>query len=128
MERSSRNILRRGSEDHLIAKFPKPTKNNKQRRKQVCFNEKVNRACDNKKNISDQKIYSYMAHMYGNDECLSKYFDDISQLTNWILDSVAMCHMTPKVSYFIPGSLEDTDKHIEVANRHHVTLKQKGQV
>ena len=36
--------------------------------------------------------------------------------------------MTPKVSDFITGSLEDTDKHIEVADRHHVTAKQKGQV
>ena len=36
--------------------------------------------------------------------------------------------MTPEVSYFIPGSLEDTYKHIEVADRHHVTAKQKGQL
>ena len=36
--------------------------------------------------------------------------------------------MTPEVPEFIPGSLEDTDKHIEVADRQHVTAKQKGQV
>ena len=36
--------------------------------------------------------------------------------------------MTPEVSDFIPGSLEDTDKYIEVADGHHVTSKQKGQV
>ena len=36
--------------------------------------------------------------------------------------------MTPEVSDFIPGSLEDTDKYIEVADRHHATAKQKGQV
>ena len=36
--------------------------------------------------------------------------------------------MTPEVSDFIPGSLEDKDKHIEVADRHHSTAKQKGQV
>ena len=36
--------------------------------------------------------------------------------------------MMPQVSYFIPGALEDTDKHIEVVNGHHVTAKQKGQV
>ena len=36
--------------------------------------------------------------------------------------------MTPQVSYFITGSLEDTDKHIEVADGHHVTAKQKGKV
>ena len=36
--------------------------------------------------------------------------------------------MTPEVSYFIPGSLEDMDKYIEVADGHHITAKQKGQV
>ena len=36
--------------------------------------------------------------------------------------------MTPEVSYFIPGSLEDTDKYIEVTDVHPVTAKQKGQV
>ena len=36
--------------------------------------------------------------------------------------------MTPEVIYFIPGSLEDTDKFIEVADGHHVTAKQKGSV
>ena len=36
--------------------------------------------------------------------------------------------MKPEVSYFIPGSLEDTDKYIEVADGNHVTAKQKGQV
>ena len=36
--------------------------------------------------------------------------------------------MTPEVSDFIPGSLEDTDKYIEVVDVNHVTAKQKGQV
>ena len=36
--------------------------------------------------------------------------------------------MTPEVSDFIPGSLEDTDKYIEFADGHHVTAKQKVQV
>ena len=36
--------------------------------------------------------------------------------------------MTPEVSDFIPGSLEDTDKFIEVADGHHVTAKKKGSV
>ena len=39
-----------------------------------------------------------------------------------------MCHMTPEVSDFIPGPLEDKYKYIEVADGHHVTTKQKGQV
>ena len=34
-------------EDQLIAKCPKPPKGNEKRRKQVHFNEKGNRACDN---------------------------------------------------------------------------------
>ena len=36
--------------------------------------------------------------------------------------------MKPQVSYFIPISLEDTDKHIEVEDGHHVTAKQKRKV
>ena len=44
------------------------------------------------------------------------------------MDSVATCHMTPEVSDFIPGTLEDTDKYIEFADGRHVTAKQKGQV
>ena len=36
--------------------------------------------------------------------------------------------MSPKVSDFIPVSLEDTDKYIEFADGHDVTAKQKGQV
>ena len=36
--------------------------------------------------------------------------------------------MTPKVSGFISGSLEDTDKYIEAAYGHHAMAKKKGQV
>ena len=36
--------------------------------------------------------------------------------------------MTPHVSDFIPGLLEDTDKHIKVVDGHHGMAKQKGQV
>ena len=105
-----------------------PLKENKKRQKQVGFNEKGNFACDNGENISDQKIYASMARMSGNDKCPSGKFCDSSQLTNWILDYRATCHVTPQVSDFIPGSLEDTDKHIEFADGHHVTAKQKGQI
>ena len=69
-----------------------------------------------------------MARMSNNDECPSGNFIDSSQLTNLILDSGETYHLTPEVSDFIPGSLEDTDKHIEVADGHPVTEKQKGQV
>ena len=63
--------------------------------------------------------------MYDNDKYSSRDFGDSSQLTNWVLDPGAMCHMMPQVSGFILGSLEDTDKHIEVVDGHHVTSKQK---
>ena len=33
--------------------------------------------------------------------------------------------MKPEVTDFVPGSLEDTDKFVEVADRHHVTAKKK---
>ena len=36
--------------------------------------------------------------------------------------------MTPQISDFIPGSLEDTDKYTEVTGGHYVMAKQKGQV
>ena len=63
--------------------------------------------------------------MSSNDEFPSGNFSDSLQLVNWILDSGAMCRMTPEVSYFISGLLEDTDKHIGVVDGHHVMSKQK---
>ena len=59
-----------------------------------------------------------MARMSGNDEFPSENYGDSLQLTNWILDYGATCHMTPEVSDFIPDSLKDTDKYIEVADGH----------
>ena len=96
--------------------------------KQVCFNETYNHACDNSKNNNDQKIYAYMALMFDNSKCPSRYYGDSSQLTNLILDSGATCHMMPEVSDFIPCLLDDTDKNIEVADRHHVMEKPKVKV
>ena len=61
--------------------------------------------------------------MFDNDEFPRRNFGDSSQLTNWILDPESMCHMTPEVSDFITGSLDDMDKHIEVADGHHITAK-----
>ena len=66
--------------------------------------------------------------MSGNDESTSRYFSDSLQYTNVILDSGATWHMTPQVSNFILGLLEDTDRNIEVADGHHVMAKQKEQV
>ena len=74
------------------------------------------------------KIYASMERMSSDDKRSSENYGDSSQLTNWILDFGSTCHMTPEVSDFIPWSLEDTDKYIEVADGHHVTAKQKGQV
>ena len=110
----------------MIAKCPKPPKDNEKRRKQVLFNEKGNRACGNGKDNNKHKIYASMARMYSDNERKSVKYGDSQQLTNWILNSGATCHMTPEVTDFIPGSSEDTDKLIEVADRHHVTAKQKG--
>ena len=64
-----------------------------------------------------------MARMSNDDKRENKDYGNSLQLTNWILDSGATCYMTPEVTDFIPGSLEDTDKFIEVADGHHVTAK-----
>ena len=69
-----------------------------------------------------------MARMSDNYKGPSGIFGDILQLTNWILDSGATFHLTPEVPDFIPGLLEDVDKHIKVADRHNIKAKQKGQV
>ena len=69
-----------------------------------------------------------MAHMYSNVEIPRRYFGDSSQLTNWILDSGATCHMKPKIWYFIPGSLMEADKYIEFSYRNLFKDKQTGEV
>ena len=75
-ERLHRKCFKCGSEDHMIAKFPKPPKDNEKRRKQVCFNEKVNRACDNSEDNDDHKIYASMARMSSDDERKSVKYGD----------------------------------------------------
>ena len=112
----------------MIAKCPKPPKDSEKVRKSGKSKEKGNRACDNSDDDNDLKVYAYMAKMSSDDKRESKDYGDSSQLTNGILDSGATCHMTPEVTDFIPGSLVDTDKFIEVADGHHVTAKQKGSV
>ena len=69
-----------------------------------------------------------MARMSSNNECSSVKYADSLQLTNWLLDPGATCNMTLEVSDFIPETLEDTDKYIEVADGYHLMAKQKGQV
>ena len=54
-------FFRCGSEDHMIAKCPKPQKDNEKQQRQLSFNEKGNREFNNGKNNDDQKIYASMA-------------------------------------------------------------------
>ena len=76
----------------------------------------------------DQNIYASMERMFVNDKCSSRDFGDSSLLTNWILDSGETCHMTPQVSDFIPGLVEDTDTYIEVADGQYTMTKKKDKV
>ena len=126
-----RKRFRCGSVDHIIAKCQKPPKDGEKKNgKKVSFQdkEKGNSAKDNSDDEDDLKVYASMARMSNDDVSEKKDYGDSPQLTSWILDSGATCHMTPEVTDFIPGSLEDTDKFIEVADGHHVTAKQKGSV
>ena len=109
----------------MIAKCPKPPKDNDKRRRKVRFNEKGNRAFDNGEEKDEHKIYASIARMTSNDEHKSEKYGDSLQLTNWILDLGATGHMTPEVSDFITGSLEDMDKYVEVADGHHVMTKKR---
>ena len=120
--------FRCGSEDHLIAKFPKPPKKTRKDKSKYVLMKMLIVHATTEKNNSDQKIYASMARMSGNDKYPSRNFVESLQLTNWILDSGAMCRMTPEASDFISGLLEYTDKHIEVADGHHVMEKLKVQV
>ena len=60
----------------MIAKFPKPPKDSKKRRKSVRFNEKGNRACDNSDDYDELKVYAYMARMSSDDKLESKDYGD----------------------------------------------------
>ena len=74
------------------------------------------------------KIYTSTEHMYSNAESPIINDGDSLQLTNWILDSCATCHMTPEISDFIPGSLVETEKYIKVVDGIFFTAKQTGEV
>ena len=58
-----------------------------------------------------------MACIYSNAVSPRRYFGDISQLTNWILESGATCHMTPDIYVFTPVSMVETNEYIEGAYR-----------
>ena len=99
-------ILSQNVQSHL--------KTEKKNRKRVSFQdkEKGNCAKDNIDDEDDLKVYASMARISNDDVSKNKDYCNSSQLTNWILDSGATCHMTPEVTDFIPGTLEDTDKYI----------------
>ena len=69
------------------------------------------------------KIYVSMSQISSNIEIPRRDFGHSLQLTNWILDSGATCHMTPDISDYVPGSLVETYKYIEVVNGHYLTAK-----
>ena len=94
-DRPTRKCFRCGSEDHLIAKCPKPPKDSEKRRKSDKAKEKGNIAKDNSNDDYDLKVYASMARMSNDDVRENKDYGDSSQLTNWVLDSGATCHMTP---------------------------------
>ena len=68
-----------------------------------------------------------MERISTNAESPKRDFGDRLQLTNWVLYSGATFHMTLDISYCVTVSLVETDKHIEVAYGHFITVKQTGE-
>ena len=65
--------------------------------------KKIDKASGNStEQNKSHNIYACIARTYPNQNIPRRYFGDSSQLTNFILDSSATCHMTPEISYFIP--------------------------
>ena len=87
----------------MTAKCPLPPKDSEKRSKSEKSKEKGNLICDNSDDDNNLKVYASLAQMSSDDKRESKDYGNSSQLTNWILDPGAMCHMTPEVTDFIPG-------------------------
>ena len=81
-ERPPQKCFSCGSEDHIIAQYPKPPKDNVIQQRQVRFNEKGNHVCDNSENNDDHTIYASIARISSNDERKSVNYGDSSQFTN----------------------------------------------
>ena len=77
-DRPARKCFRCRSEDHLIAKFPKPPKDSEKRRKSEKSKERGNRACDNINDDNDLKLYASMARMSSEDKRENKDYGDSS--------------------------------------------------
>ena len=60
-------------------------------------------------------------------EISGRHFGESLQLTNWILDSGATCHMALEILDFIMCLLVEIDKYIEVADVNFVIKKQTGE-
>ena len=71
-DRSAWKCFRCDSENHMISKCPKPSKDSEKRRKSERSKEKGNRACDNSHDDNDHKIYASMARISSDDERESK--------------------------------------------------------
>ena len=120
------------SKYHFIANYPKlDTLKNKvhwnTENPKTCayISNKIEKTLDNSTDQNkSQKIYTSMTHISYNTESPRRDFGDRSQQTNSILESVTTCHMTPEISGFIPGSLVETDKYIEVSDGNFVLAKQ----
>ena len=120
--------------DHLVANCPKlntldkkvhwNTENPKTHAYRLAKIDKTSENSADK--IESNKISASMSRMYPNTESSKRDFGDSSQLTYWVLDSGSTCRMTPDISGFIPCSLVETDKYIEVAYGHFLTVKQPG--
>ena len=67
LNRQARKCFGCGSEDHLIAKCPKPPKDSEKRRKSEKSKEKGNSAKDNSDDDDDLKVYASMARMSNDD-------------------------------------------------------------
>ena len=75
-DRLAQKYFRWGSEDHLIAKCPKPPKDSEKRRKSDKAKEKGNSAKDKNDDDDDLKVYASMAQMSNDDKRKNKDYGD----------------------------------------------------
>ena len=89
---------------------------------------KIDNTSDNGADQSkSHNIYVSMARMSPNAESLRRYFRDILQLSNWILDSGVTCNVIPYIYDFMPVSLVEMYKYTKFADENFITTKQTGE-